>query len=244
MGEKWIAGGNNRWFYILPNGQVNRWTNNSRPVSGEVLGQFTPEFHANPSKLHDAPSPGSNEEACDQDTDESKAYTLDQEYGFRFTGSYADNWGGHNEKWFQNSNGRWFFITPTGGIYRWTTNTRPAEGTLVDTLSAAYHTDPMLLLEAPQPSAEGCGGDDTDLATEAAALDAEYGFTSNGSYNQNWGGVNEKWFSNTSNNWFYILPNGEVYRWQVGTRPLQGTLVAELDSTYHENPANLHDAAQ
>jgi hypothetical protein len=103
----------------------------------------------------------------------------------------------------------------------------------------------MLLIEAPEPAADECDGDDgTDLSAEAASLDAQFGFTSDGSYNQDWGGLNEKWFSNVSNNWFYILPNGEIYRWQMGTRPLEGTLVGQLDSTFHENPALLHDAAE
>jgi V8-like Glu-specific endopeptidase len=245
LGEKWITGGNNRWFYILPNGQLNRWTNSTRPLVGEVIGQFSPEYHGDPAKLHEAPNPEANVANCDQDTIESNAYALDQEYGFRFTGSYAENWGGHGEKWFQNSNGRWFFITPDGNLYRWTRNTHPAEGTLVDTLSEAYHADPMLLIEAFEPAADECDGDDgTDLSAEAASLDAQFGFTSDGSYNQDWGGLNEKWFSNVSNNWFYILPNGEIYRWQMGTRPLEGTLVGQLDSTFHENPALLHDAAE
>jgi hypothetical protein len=141
----------------------------------------------------------------------------------------------------QNALSNWFFITPSGDVYRWTQNTQPAEGTLVGTLNADYHTDPTLLLEAVQPEATGC---DNDLATEAQSMDETFDFRGTGSYNTNWGSVNEKWFTNGSSNWFYILPNGDVYRWTVGTRPLEGTLVGQLNGSYWDNPALLHDAAQ
>jgi V8-like Glu-specific endopeptidase len=242
LGEKWIIGGNNNWFFILPNGEINRWTNGTRPVIGESIGQLSADYHGDPALLHEAQEPGAADDVCADNSVESTAFDLDQTYGFRFTGSYAEGWGGQGEKWFQNSTGRWFFIVADGNIYRWTSNTQPAEGTLVGTLSAAYHVDPMLLLEAPQPVGD-CGTVD-GLASEAASLDSSYQFSSNGSYSQDWAGENEKWFTNVSNNWFYILPNGVVYRWQVGTRPLEGTLVGELDATYWANPELLHDAAQ
>jgi V8-like Glu-specific endopeptidase len=242
MGEKWVVGGNNNWFYILPNGEINRWTNGTRPVVGESIGQLSADYHGNPTLLHEALNPTAAEEDCADNSVESSAYELDQTYGFRFTGSYSEDWGGQGEKWFQNSNGRWFFIVANGSVYRWTSNTRPAEGTLVATLSAEYHADPLLLLEAPQPTGE-CGEVD-DLATTAATMDSEYQFTSTGNYSHNWGGQDEKWITNVSNNWFYILPNGDIYRWQVGTQPLQGTLIGQLDSSYWANPALLHDAAQ
>jgi V8-like Glu-specific endopeptidase len=242
MGEKWIVDGNNAWFYITPNGDVNRWTNGSKPVVGEVIGRLSADYHANPALLHDAQDPNAEDNGdCNHDTAEGTAYELDQAYGFRGTGSYAEGWGGHGEKWFQNASSNWFFITPSGDVYRWTQNTQPAEGTLVGTLNADYHTDPTLLLEAVQPEATGC---DNDLATEAQSMDETFDFRGTGSYNTNWGSVNEKWFTNGSSNWFYILPNGDVYRWTVGTRPLEGTLVGQLNGSYWDNPALLHDAAQ
>jgi hypothetical protein len=240
QGEKWVVGGNNNWFYILPNGQLIRWATGSRPLTGDVIGQFDATFHADPSKLHDAQDPNGGS-SCNDDSVEAQAYRLDQENGFRFTGSFAEGWGGHNEKWFQNANGRWFFITDDGSIYKWTVNTRPAEGTLVGTLNADYHADPMLLLEATQPSEEECNGNGNE-ASELETLDNTYGFAGTGDYNVNWGGLEEKWFTNRNNNWFYIVPNGNVYRWTVGSR-LEGTLIAELDSTVYANPALLHDAA-
>jgi V8-like Glu-specific endopeptidase len=239
QGEKWVSGGANNWFYILPNGQLIRWSTGSRPLTGDVIGQLDATFHADPTKLHDAEDPNA-EANCVDNSVEAQAYRLDQENGFRFTGSFAEGWGGNNEKWFQNANGRWFFITDTGSVYKWTVNSRPAEGTLFGTLNADYHADPMLLLEATQPSEDNCNGDAEP--SELETLDSTYGFTGTGDYNDNWGGLEEKWFTNRSNNWFYVVPNGNVYRWTLGTR-LEGTLIAELDSTVYANPALLHDAA-
>jgi V8-like Glu-specific endopeptidase len=241
-GEKWIVGGNSNWFFILPNGTVNRWTNNARPVIGEVIGTLSPDFHADPSRLHDAPVPGAGAGECADESPAATAYALDQAQGFRFTGSYAENWGGHGEKWFQNNASRWFYILPNGEIYKWTTNTTPAQGTLIDTLTSAYHTDPSLLIDAQAPEAGSCEAD--DLSAQAADLDAMFGFRASNTYNQNWGGQDEKWFTNENNNWFYIVPNGTVYRWQAGSRPLVGTEIVVLNATYYANPALLHDAAE
>ncbi len=248
MGEKWFQNTNRRWFYITPVGEVFRWENNSRPIVGALLATFSANYHANPTLLHDAidPSSADADEAdnadCVDTTAEAKAFNLDQTHGFVFTGSFAENWGSIGEKWFQNANGRWHYITPAGEVYKWTQNTRPAQGNLIETLDATYHADPMLLISAEAPANNTCDGG-ADLATQAAQLDSTYGFTSNGNYNENWGSQTEKWMSNINGNWFYIVPDGGVYRWTVGTRPIEGTQVAQLDASYWANPALLHDAA-
>ena len=244
LGEKWVAGGNNNWFFILPNGKVNRWSNGARPVQGEIVGTLSSDFHADPSRLHDAPNPDAETSAeCGDDSPATIAHRIDQEQGFRSTGNYAENWGGHGEKWFQNAAGRWFYIQPNGAVYKWTQNTIPAEGTLVATLTTEYHTDPTLLLDAEAPTGDDCGAAN-DLSAQAAQLDADYGFRAGNTYNQNWGGIEEKWFTNASNNWFYIVPNGTVYSWQAGTQPLVGTEIAVLNASYYADPSLLHDAAE
>ncbi|MGC6417569.1 MAG: S1 family peptidase [Bradymonadia bacterium] len=239
LGEKWFRDGDAAWHYILPQGGVYRWTAGTNPPTGTLVGTLSPDFHANPALLTDAVDPGADcvAPAADAATIAATAYDMDQTYGFTFSGSYASNWAGLGEKWFQNGNRRWFYITPVGEVFRWTNNTRPVVGELLGTLNADYHANPGLLHDAVNPNGD-------DLATVAADLDDTYRFTSNGSYSTNWGGLNEKWFSNANNNWFYILPTGEVYRWNVGSRPVTGQLIGELDGTYWDNPALLHNAAQ
>jgi len=241
LGEKWIVDGNRSWYYITPDGGLTKWENGSRPLRGLFIGQLNADYHVDPSLLHDAIDAGGD--AC-AETIEERAYNLDQEFGFEFTGNYATNWGGRGEKWISNANRNWFFILPAGGVYRWTVGTNPAEGELVATLDASFHADPSQLHDAPVPQRGNCGqADADDLPTLAHQLDAAHGFVSSPDYSTNWGRRGEKWLQARNGTWFFILATGELFRWTVGTRPPQGELVATLSADYYNNPALLHDAA-
>lgn len=79
----------------------------------------------------------------------------------------------------------------------------------------------------------------TSTQATAITLDAEFGFTETASDFSNWGGLNERWLQDRDRNWHYILPDGSLFRWEVGTRVsnggLRGTSVAKLSSAYHTN---------
>jgi predicted RND superfamily exporter protein len=69
---------------------------------------------------------------------------------------------------------------------------------------------------------------------------------------RDWGGLNEKWFQGRDDDWFYITPDGNLYRWEgqqtllgvmgrglsrmVRGKSVQGTLVEELEPLYYERP--------
>ena len=111
-------------------------------------------------------------------------------------------------------------------------------------LSPEFHVDPTQLTEAPE-APEGCEApvvDDATLRANAYALDQQYDFRFNGSYATNWGGQGEKWVVGGNNNWFYILPDGELVRWNSGSRPLTGDVISRPDATFHADPSKLHDA--
>ncbi len=78
------------------------------------------------------------------------AYTLDQQYGLFYAGSYYVNLMGANEKWIAGAGGAWFLILPNGELRRWnstlTATQQPAS--LVGTLSTAYYDNPALLYNA------------------------------------------------------------------------------------------------
>jgi uncharacterized protein len=42
----------------------------------------------------------------------------------------------------------------------------------------------------------------------------------------NWGGQNEKWLSTAEGDWYYITPNGRLYRWEEGTSGPQAAIRA------------------
>jgi hypothetical protein len=86
------------------------------------------------------------------------AFALDQALGLFTTGNLWTNYGGQGEKWLRAaSNGnQWYYILPTGKVYRWDNNSgtalgRPLNGTLVATLDSGFNADPSLLYNA-QPS--------------------------------------------------------------------------------------------
>jgi len=194
-----------------------------------------------------------------------QAYELDQQRGLRFAGQEYLNWGGKNEKWLKGNDG-WYFITPDGNVFKWVGSGK-ANGTLVATLNASYYHDLRLLYDAKAPPSSGAaagntgGGGDTSgdgsstggdvsrgadsLAGRAAELDRQLGLRSSGNYHVNWAGMGEKWIASTSGQWYFITPEGKLYRW-TGSRATtrSSTLVETLDSSFHAQPAKLHDASQ
>ena len=85
----------------------------------------------------------------------------------------------------------------------------------------------------------------TGLQSLAISLNIELGLRSTGQDFKNWGGRNERWLIGHDNRWYYILNDGSLYQWQVGTRAsnggLKGTLVATLTPDYYSNLQLLSD---
>ncbi len=79
----------------------------------------------------------------------------------------------------------------------------------------------------------------------AIGLDAQYSFRSTNSSFTNWGGKNERWIIDGLGRWYYMLPDGSLYEWQVGTGSqgveLGGTLIASLSSEYYDDLRLLTD---
>jgi hypothetical protein len=81
-------------------------------------------------------------------------------------------------------------------------------------------------------------------ATEALAyqLDQTHDFHAAVSEFQNLRGLDEKYFQNASDEWFYILSTGAVHQWS-GT--IAGsTLLGTLNSTYHDDLTTLFDVPE
>src|SRR5262249_48244013 len=52
----------------------------------------------------------------------------------------------------------------------------------------------------------------------------------------NWGGRGEKWFRTDDGRWYFLLADGQLYRWD-GSPTASGTLLGTLGSTYYDTPA-------
>lgn len=78
---------------------------------------------------------------------ESMEWYLDQTLGLSSGDQYWHNHFGANEKWIRDQNDKWYFITESGGLYRWS-GQKSATGTLVAVLDSSVHADPTLLTNA------------------------------------------------------------------------------------------------
>jgi hypothetical protein len=73
-------------------------------------------------------------------------------------------------------------------------------------------------------------------------LDQTLGLTSpGGSEYLNWGGRGEKWLISTSGTWYYITPDGKLYRW-LGGSLANDPLVEQLSTADYANTALVHNA--
>ena len=74
-------------------------------------------------------------------------------------------------------------------------------------------------------------------------LDQDVDLSGGPSLFEDWGGLGEKWLQDVHGNWHFVLPNGDVFRWNSSSpMALSGTQVASTSSAHHANPALLYDA--
>jgi hypothetical protein len=78
------------------------------------------------------------------------AYALDQRLNLTSTGNLFLNYGGASEKWLLGNDG-WYFIKPSGQLYKWDGTARMATGKLMATLDTDYYTNIQHLYNA-QPA--------------------------------------------------------------------------------------------
>ena len=103
--------------------------------------------------------------------------------------------------------------------------------TFVDSASAseaAPVAQPALMDEASQ--------------AQLAELQILYGFRFEYSYFDNWGGWSERWFTDRDGVWFFVLPDGALYRWLGGQFAEDNELIAVIDVLVWEDPTLLFGA--
>jgi hypothetical protein len=83
-----------------------------------------------------------------------RAWTLDQTLGLTFSGNLHQNFGGQGERWLKGTAG-WYYITPSGELFRWNgrtvTSSAPLSGVSVAALGMTYFSDVSLLYAAENP---------------------------------------------------------------------------------------------
>lgn len=84
-------------------------------------------------------------------TADSLAWYMDQTLGLKSNGNYWQDYFGENEVWIQDADNKWYFITETGGLFRWD-GRKSTTGTLIALLDDRYHADPDALINAERDS--------------------------------------------------------------------------------------------
>lgn len=159
------------------------------------------------------------------------AAELDAIYRFYAAPSERLNTLGLNEKWFKGHTEPWYFIRPSGEIYR-SNSTGTTSGVLLGKVSPAYYNNVSLLVDA-------------DSGQAAGSVDRTLNLYSTGNLYQNLGGRNEKWvYAGSTNTWHFITPDGILHQQTVvGSATDIGTEVARLDASYWSDTNKLVNAS-
>ncbi len=215
LGEKWFKDKSGAWFTLTPGGALSQ-------AGGNLVAMLDPLVWDNPDVLFTAALPGAAQ---------AKLGQLRDQYGFRFGGSYYENYLGLGEKWLLDHAGNWYVITPDGNVSQWNGDSSLTQIASVDPSVAA---DPQLLFQAPVTMAQGS-------LTQLGQVEQAGGYHFAGSYYQNWLGHNEKWLQDQNGSWFFIDTAGTLWQWQGGTA-LNSTMVALFDPLVWDDPNLLFGA--
>ena len=156
---------------------------------------------------------------------------LREQYGFHFAGDYYTSFAGQNEKWFQDRTGKWYAVFATGRLAIWNGG---VQFTTIANVDPSVYQNPQLLFHAAVTLSAG------DL-THLDQVQQANGFHFGGSYWENYLGQHEKWFRNQSNQWYVILPSGDIKAWLGGSS--LGAAVATVNPFAFDDPSVLFRAS-
>ena len=211
-GEKWTLDTRGGWYYLTSNGNLYNY------AGGRLEGTVDAGYYANPQSLIGVQAP--------QPVDIPLTLSGNQltvnppaSYAGRFTVDVTASDG-----ILQTADSFAVAVTNTAPVLALTDQAMPA-------------TQDKLTLTLPATDADG------DVVTYTASvkmpaaqaydLKTRLGLTSYASQFNNCSGRGDKWFLDSSNNWFYMLADGKVYRYSGGT------LEGQVDTAYYANPQQL-----
>jgi hypothetical protein len=123
-----------------------------------------------------------------------------------------------------------------------TANQQPVLAPIGDRTVASATQNSVIWLSASDPNGDALTYSVTAQSIEYT-LDQALGLASSGGNEYlNWGGRGEKWLNSASGTWYYITPDGKLYRW-LGGSLASDPLVEQLSSAVYANTALLHNAA-
>jgi subtilisin family serine protease/subtilisin-like proprotein convertase family protein len=239
-GEKWFGSQSGTWYFMTPDGTLYQWTGaaaGANFVSGsQELASFDSSYHADPSKLYNAPAPS---------VSGSAAGNIVAVVGNELTVDPANGFVGTLSVQVTASDG----VAATAETFIVSViNTAPSLSIGDQTMS---HSQDTLVIDLVATDVDGDPLtysaeilDSDPLAGLAYQLDQDLGLQANGT--ENWGGAGEKWFGSQSGAWYFITPDGTLYQWTgaaAGTNFVSGSQeIASFDGSYHADPSKLYNA--
>jgi hypothetical protein len=128
----------------------------------------------------------------------------------------------------------------TGGIAA--TNEPPVLGAIGDRTITSAVLAGLIPLSASDPNGETLTYTVSGQSIEHH-LDQTLGLTSSGGNEHfNWGGRGEKWINGAGGAWYYITPDGSLYRWLGGASLANDPVVEQLSVEDYATTALLHNA--
>ena len=232
FGEKYFKDATDHWFFILPTGSVHRWVD-SIEASPQV-GQLEARHHAAPQLLLHPTSglPADVELTIDSANQLTVATQAALPTTYRISVHARDG-----------------SLTTTEEFDVSLVNSAPTLQAVPDQQILPNDVDITVNLTASDQD-----GDQLSYTAEAfdtsaqlaRELDSQYGLKPHKKslatdYHFNTRGQQERYIQSDVG-WFFILPDGSLYQWSQSIE--QSILVGTLNSTYHEDPARLHNPSE
>ncbi len=106
------------------------------------------------SKLRSEQAPGPDDDAT---SDYFRAKRLGAEYALFLGQDDYFNWGGKNEKWLVDENGKSYYVTPGGRLYRWEGNPNIVSGAwrLLTRATGSFHLEGQFVAAFGDPGTDG-----------------------------------------------------------------------------------------
>jgi hypothetical protein len=222
--DKWMAGANNAWYFILPDGTFYKWDGTLGQATGTLLATLDRAYYANPSLIYNAtPTAGVVSVSGNQLTVTPPATFS----GKLYVVASASNGFATDYKTFA--------VTVSIG-----SNQPPALSPIADA-TIARNGFYAVTLSATDPDGDPISYAAT-VFSQAYALKQQYGLFSDGNLYLNYGGRQDKWLQGAGGAWFFLLPDGTLYKWDGTANRATGALYAALDVTYYNDPSLLYNA--
>ena len=206
--ERWVRGDYEMWFFILPDGSVNQWRGSIE--ESVQVGSVSTAMYENPQLLLDAEGPGVAASIVDGQLQLNSTMTTGT---FEVTVEVTDQ------------------FTTTSASFEVTLTNEAPELILTDVTLAAGDS-----VEINLPTLDDDGH---SLTYEVELFDPslpqlDIDFEDQGSFYHNYLGNNERWLRDIDGQWYFLLVDGNLYRWQSSFAA--SDVVAELGVEYFENP--------